>query len=218
MRPIQRSPLSRPALDFLAKRTARVSQAPSPAAEAKRLWPLKENKAFTEICDLLGNMASGLSRCMYCEDNEGTDIDHFHPKATYPALAFTWTNYLLACSHCNSNEKRDQFPVDASGAPLLLDPTAEDPFTHLDFVPDTGMFDARTMKGSESRRVFGLDRQTLQDGRRLAWVALLTLLEGYQRAKDAGDGEPAQKLAEVVRQTWRPATGRPSFRATAWAS
>lgn len=58
----------------------------------------------------LTGMAPGHQRCMYCGDSQGTDIDHFEPKSQAPLRTFDWTNYLLACSYCNSNQKRDLFP------------------------------------------------------------------------------------------------------------
>jgi 5-methylcytosine-specific restriction endonuclease McrA len=122
MKRIQRLTLSPKAVRFLAGRSSRVAAAPDPRTEARRLWNLQANQAFREIREALGKMASGLERCMYCEDSEGTAIEHFWPKATYPERAFDWLNYLIACSQCNSNFKRDQFPLDGAGAPLLVKP------------------------------------------------------------------------------------------------
>ncbi len=137
---------------------------------------------------------------MYCEDSEGTDIDHFHPKSAFPARAFDWTNYLLGCSRCNSNFKRNQFPVDPAGNPLLIDPTRDDPTVHLLLVPDTGDFVPLTPKGVESIRVFGLDRQTLQLGRRNAWTTLNVLLEKFADAKRTLDVGQAGAIETAVRQ------------------
>ncbi|MBW8876770.1 MAG: hypothetical protein JF614_17545 [Acidobacteria bacterium] len=109
-------------------------------------------------------MASGLERCMYCEDSEGTAIEHFWPKSVYPERAFDWLNYLIACSRCNSNFKRDQFPLDAAGAPLLVNPSEEEPLDHLSFSPSTGRFEPRSPKGDPSIDVFGLNRTTLTKG------------------------------------------------------
>lgn len=116
---------------------------------------------------------------MYCEDSEATDIEHFYPKAIYPARSFKWDNYLLACSNCNSNYKRSQFPLDSTGLPLLIDPASEDPMNHLDLSLTTGKFIPATDKGEESIRVFGLDRQVLEVGRRDAWSILCALILRY---------------------------------------
>lgn len=147
MRRIQRLPLSQDALDFLRQRTSEVEGKPDAerAEEAARLWKL-QGKAFKEIRAVLGQMASGIKRCMYCEDSKGIAIEHFRPKRDYPLQAFVWLNYLLACTECNSNYKRTQFPLDGLGNPLLLDPSdpSDDPLDHLAFSPSTGQFEPQT--------------------------------------------------------------------------
>jgi 5-methylcytosine-specific restriction endonuclease McrA len=120
MKRIQRLTLSNSTASFLTSRQRTVAKAKDPHSEAVRLWPQQSNQAFREIRKTLARMATGLIRCMYCEGSEGTDIEHFWPKSVYPERAFDWLNYLIACARCNSNFKRDQFPLDGAGAPLLV--------------------------------------------------------------------------------------------------
>jgi uncharacterized protein (TIGR02646 family) len=215
MRRLRRPALSPQANDFLAKRTAQVAKAAraakrskaaeAAATEANRLWGQKA-KAFDEIRQTLEGMASGRKRCMYCEDNQGTDIDHFRPKAHHPSDAFSWPNYLLACSLCNSNCKRDQFPLDSRGKPLLIDPTAEDPLQHLTLTPLTGKLEPReskgrkSKKGRESIRVFGLGRETLEEGRKHAWTAIGRLVVSYDQLRLAGDHGRAKAVECAIRK------------------
>jgi hypothetical protein len=199
MKRLSRLPLSLEALSFLGQRAAAVSGAGEPRAEAARLWKLQDNKAFLEIRQVLGRMASGLERCMYCEDSQGTAIEHFWPKASYPERAFDWLNYLLACSLCNSNFKRDRFPLDSVGQPLLLNPVEEEPLDHLALSPSTGKFTSLTQKGAESIPVFGLDRAVLEKGRRSAWTALESLLTEYARFRRGGNAERAAQVEVTVR-------------------
>ena len=203
MRRIQRLPLSQDALDFLRLRTKDVEGKPDAerAEEAARLWRL-QGKAFKEIRQALGQMASGIKRCMYCEDSKGIAVEHFRPKKDYPLQAFTWLNYLLACTECNSNYKRTQFPLDGHGNPLLLDPTdpADDPLDHLTFTPDNGQFDPKTEKGRESCRVYGLDRRDLADARRSVWFLLKETLPRYSQHKAAGRHERAALIETALRQ------------------
>jgi len=188
MKKLERETLSDSAAAFLKERSEKVLGAASPRKEAEHLWGLKENLAFEEIRTKLQSMATGLQRCMYCEDSVGTDIEHFWPKSKYPERAFSWTNYLLACSGCNSNEKRDQFPLDGAGLPLLVDPTREDPRTHLVLSVRTGKYKPRThegvesLKGQWSIKVFGLDRDILEKGRTDAWHTIPALLLRYDAA------------------------------------
>lgn len=200
MKRLQRLPLTPHGLGFLQDRARQVSSAADPKAEASRLWDLQNNKAFREIREVLLQMASGIERCMYCEDSAATDIEHFWPKAVYPDRAFEWLNYLIACSRCNSNFKRDRFPLDPAGAPLLLDPTEDDPLDHLSFSPWTGRFESQSSKGEPSIEVFGLNRTTLTRGRADAWMALRHLLIRYAALKTQGDAEEAGRIETIVRR------------------
>jgi len=55
---------------------------------------------------------------------------------------FVWQNLLLGCTECG-RLKGDRFPLATDGAPLLVNPSEEDPWMHLDFEPDTGHLTAR---------------------------------------------------------------------------
>ena len=201
MRKIERRPLTSKTLAFLRKRTSSVDEAADRAAEARRLWGHKNNAAFDEIRAALQEMAPGIERCMYCEDSVGTDIEHFHPKLHYPELAFTWTNYLLACSRCNSNYKRARFPLDEDDQPLLVDPSREDPGEHIDLAPSTGKLVHSTNKGEASIDVFGLNRPTLEQGRRNRWSSLvLALIPMYARARRADQAHAMAALQRVMRE------------------
>lgn len=203
MRRIQRLPLSQDALDFLQGRTGIIEDKldAERAAEAARLWKL-QGKAFKEVREVLGQMASGIKRCMYCEDSKGIAIEHFRPKKDYPLQAFEWTNYLFACTECNSNYKRTLFPLDDQGEPLLLDPTnpAEDPLDHLAFSPSTGKFQPVSDKGTESRQVYGLDRPDLTKARFNAWILLREVLPRYAQHKAAGRDQEASNLEKAIRE------------------
>lgn len=118
---------------------------------ASDAWNSKDTKTFQAVRHILEEMCPGVHRCVYCEDARGDDIEHFRPKKFYPERTFVWENYLLACSVCNSNFKRDKFAViDAAGqrhdlnrgrndsiiappqgAPLLINPHYENPLDYF---------------------------------------------------------------------------------------
>lgn len=200
MNRIQRLPLSPEALAFLLRRSQTVAASADPRSEAGRLWDLQDNKAFREIREVLGRMAPGIERCMYCEDSHGTAIEHFWPRAHYPERAFDWLNYFIACSGCNSNHKRDQFPLDPTGQPLLVNPAEEDPLDHLSFSPSTGLYQPLSPKGAPSVQVFGLNRSTLTRGRTNAWIILEHLLVIYAASRQRGDNEKADRFEKAVRE------------------
>lgn len=201
MRRIERRPLSPRSQQALAARTwDDVRFAASPHQAAERLWRSR-TLALQEAQRLLSEeMAPGRGRCMYCEDSAGTAIDHFWPKQRYPMRAFEWENMLWACSGCNSNLKREQFPLDAFGAPLLLDPTEDEPMDHLDYLPASGELVGSTPRGEASAEIFKLNDMSaarrLPKGRRDAWRALERLLTGY--AADCAAGR--RHAVEIARR------------------
>ncbi len=147
---------------------------------ARRTRPLQ-----TVFATLKGMMGTR-ERCMYCLDSHGTDIEHFWPKTPSPEKMFVWPNLLLCCTECG-RFKGDRFPL-AEDQPLLVDPTAEDPWLHLDFDPVTGnvvaRFDVRandwSPKGLETVEVLQLDRrEALAAGYRKTFLRLSALVERF---------------------------------------
>ncbi|SDG20259.1 hypothetical protein SAMN05421505_102238 [Sinosporangium album] len=52
-------------------------------AKARTSWKSAKSTR-KELTGVLSGMAAGISRCMYCGDNLGTDIDHFEPLIEVP--------------------------------------------------------------------------------------------------------------------------------------
>ncbi|MET9291277.1 HNH endonuclease [Streptomyces sp. NPDC003077] len=193
MIPIPRAPLD----DRLAARLEEKSRGlrREDGEKARAAW--RGAKAIRhDLKIVLGGMAFGFSRCMYCGDGQGTDIDHLMPLAHDARHVFSWSNHFLACSHCNSNEKRDHYPVDEHGRCLLIDPCREDPYDHLALTLATGRYAGRTAKGEATLRVFGLGRPVLEQGRSRAYVRCKSMLRDWARQMSAGEEHEA---AEVLR-------------------
>ncbi|MEO8148998.1 MAG: HNH endonuclease [Bacteroidia bacterium] len=85
------------------------------AKKANAKWSSKASgtgkAAFKDIRNTLIRMCVGVEICVYCEQNEATDIEHIFPKKLYPEKAFAWDNYVLACSKCNTHHKSDKFKI-----------------------------------------------------------------------------------------------------------
>lgn len=196
---IARSSLNQTTLESLAKKTSLIHSSLEPKRRAAQLWRNLGKDEKRELRQLLTSMASGLERCMYCEDGHGTEIDHFYPKAPFPEKAFVWTNLLLACSECNSNYKRSACPEDSSGTRTLLDPTVDDPRDHLLFSFSTGEYDPIDEKGRRSIEVFGLNRQVCSGGR----LNVLTAVDALYRAYDVFVSNNQTAKAEAVLRALR---------------
>jgi len=134
MRRITRRTLTTRVARFLRSRQAQVDGGGSAAA----LWNrARRSKAMQVVEETLRRMGGRRQRCMFCEDSRGTDIDHFWPKVPYPERTFVWENLLWVCAGCN-RKKGPRFVLDDQGTPLLIDPTAEDPWNHLFSMPIRG--------------------------------------------------------------------------------
>ncbi|PIM71040.1 hypothetical protein CTU88_21425 [Streptomyces sp. JV178] len=197
-------PLFRPAptarlTRLCESRTLKVKAAGATSEAATEQWR-KAEAAKDAIRSLLQGMAPGRQRCMYCLDNLGTDIDHFKPKALFPLLTFEWENHLLACSHCNSNEKRDAYPVDADQRCLLVNPAVDDPADHLRLDLSNGEYEGRTPKGWTSIKVFGLNRPDLCEGRLDAYYLCCDELPVWYSKILAGDNAGAERTARALRR------------------
>ncbi|MBI2928327.1 MAG: hypothetical protein HYY24_21875 [Verrucomicrobia bacterium] len=149
-------------------------------------------------------MMGDRQRCMYCLDSHGTDVEHFWPKKPFPERMFLWPNLLLACTECG-RLKSDVFPL-SNGQPLLVDPTAENPWLHLDFDPRTGNIVARfdperndySAKGSKTVELLHLDRrEAIAAGYQKTFRRLRSLVEDALRQPNPS----ANSLARSLRET-----------------
>jgi hypothetical protein len=181
--------------------TELIKQSGSKKTRAQSLWKdtTARRHVHSALSATLAEMASGHERCMYCGDNQGTDIDHFEPLSQAPIRTFEWTNHLLACSLCNSHHKRDLFPRDENGSPLLIDPTIQEPLDHLHLVLGTGEYKGLTPQGEASIKVFGLGRGPLVKGRRNAYRVAAMFFDQWRTATDS---DQHTKAHDIVRTAW----------------
>lgn len=170
------------------------------------LWKQsRQTKVVGEVAlGLLQRAMGERERCMYCLDAHGTDIEHFRPKARYPKHAFQWTNWLLCCSECG-RIKGSQFPLTLNGRSLLINPSVEDPWRHLEFDPDTGNMVARydvaadrySAKGQATARTLQLaQREPLAVGYRRTYKRLAAIVETALVKLDVDAGEFISQLRE----------------------
>jgi len=199
--PIRRIPAPQELTQELERCAGKVTAWIAEGKTARDVWTNGAKEAKKRIRLLLEEMAPGRKRCMYCEDNLATDIDHFQPIALAPERAFDWLNHLLACSYCNSNLKRELFPCDEDGESLLVDPTAQDPADHLTLRLGSCQYEARTPKGTETVRVFGLnDRPDLVKGRTTTYTTCRHLLTQWHTYVQEGEEAEAADVAQALRE------------------
>lgn len=193
MIPLQRPDLNPKLAKQLAAKSSKLQEI-SDVATARDSWR-SARAVRRDLQQVLCLMAAGFSRCMYCGDSQGTDIDHFKPIARDPSDTFSWVNHFLSCSYCNSNQKRDQYPCGADGECLLVDPSLEDPCDHMNLTLPTGKYTGFTLKGHETIRVFGLSRPDLERGRAKAYVRCKSMLRDWMCQFQA-------KREDAAREVW----------------
>ncbi|GAB3701982.1 HNH endonuclease family protein [Nocardiopsis oceani] len=197
---LKRADLPADLAEQLSKKTVSLIAVHAGSKVARETWK-NARSCRNGLREQLSSMAAGVERCMYCGDSMGTDVDHFEPIFLAPFRTFEWPNHLLACSHCNSHEKRESFPRTEEGVPLLIDPTSEEPTEHLLLVLSTGAYEALTPRGESVIEVFGLNRQPLVRGRRSAFVTTKAVLQTYLRQHEDGPrDEAAETAAELDHQ------------------
>ena len=186
MRRVTRAQLEGDILGKLRQRQAKANRKRADGSlDIEQEWKAaRGTRPLKTVFATLKEMMGTRERCMYCLDSHGTDIEHFWPKTPYPEKMFVWPNLLLCCTECG-RLKGDRFPL-AEDQPLLVDPTAEDPWLHLDFDPITGnvvaRFDVRandwSPKGLKTVEVLQLDRrEALATGYRKTFLRLSALVE-----------------------------------------
>ncbi|MFL1377502.1 MULTISPECIES: HNH endonuclease [unclassified Nocardiopsis] len=184
--------------ELVSKLDARTRRLGSADADtARRRWKsARDLRAL--LREELSRFAAGLNRCMYCGDNLGTDVDHFEPITRAPERTFDWLNHLLACSCCNSHAKGFAFPLDQHGAPLLIDPTAEDPYDHLELRLSVGRYVHLTHKGRVTIDLLRLNRADLERGRALAFVRTSSMLRDVSHLVEDGRADRAEAVMDAL--------------------
>lgn len=85
----------------------------------KGAWPTRKNSANSKLKFNAWKRAIPKLRartgefCHLCEMaiNHQIAIEHIKSRLRYPRLASSWTNFLLACSHCNSRKSSGQLDL-----------------------------------------------------------------------------------------------------------
>lgn len=164
----------------------------------------RRRRTMVTIEQTLGTMAGRRARCMFCSDSRGGDMDHFWPKR-YWARVFEWTNLLLVCAPCN-RQKGDRFPLAEDGEPLLIDPTAGDPWEWLYYDSATHLLAPRWRANDFDTRATAtletilprLNDEAVAEGRRRHWRSLVRAAR--RAAAERNRNEADDELFELVEQ------------------
>lgn len=166
-------------------------------ADPANFKPEIKSAIYGSVKDALFQMQ--YAKCCFCESiiDAGFpgDVEHYRPKkgvtevpkhGGYWWLAYEWSNLLLSCNRCNRGHKKNHFPISLSSsramtraddltleAPLLLNPTEDEPDEHLGYREHV-LF-PKTDRGKETIDKLGLNRK-------------LELVEDFETGKKLPDG------------------------------
>lgn len=184
-------------------------------------------------------------KCCYCERKRNriidSDVEHFRPKAAvtedrdhpgYWWLAYTLENYLLACKTCNSDSKRNHFPLLPGGKrafgpddnlneekPTLLHPVKDDPEKYIGFewkeggrifVKAIGLDPAG--RGAATCRLTGINDNEVMEERRKLLSLLEVLVWSMKEALESNDTAKIDKYGRKIKEETRPDQSFAGFR------
>ncbi|TAE31633.1 MAG: hypothetical protein EAZ91_07290 [Cytophagales bacterium] len=168
-------------------------------------------------------------KCCFCQgfvtDTSYGDVEHFRPKGGYQQseqqslqkpgyywLAYDFSNLFFACQKCNEVYKRNYFPLaDESKRALshtndclledslILHPELDNPEDHITFVDEVVKSRNQSVKGRETIKRTGLDREKLNDSR-LEYLETLRVLAIIARSK----AEEAYHAREHLKRLGQP--------------
>ena len=170
----------------------------------------KYGEAKRDLIDRIGKY------CSYCERriNSHLAIEHVRPKKKVPKLKLKWTNFLLACSNCNSAKGED----DLNLADYFW-PDTDNPFAYL-LYNDSGLVKVKSglsavdrMKAENTIKLTGLDKLAPKpntgdfnkasdlrvEDRLEAWREANDYLEDYESTKPEFRKQMAKLLVTIVK-------------------
>ena len=198
----------------LAKETTAITNAADSKSAAKRRYEnARKARWFKPIIHALRTMSGPGERCMFCSGSESSQIEHFRPKAIFPALAMTWENLLWACGICNQS-KRDQFPPDTQPGAPIINPIEENVWDFF-FIDEFGNLTPRWRndlndldpRAESTQKILGLDRQALQETRQLRLFDLKRHVKDSIKLFQRGDltrEQLRERCSEWLKQPFQP--------------
>jgi len=203
MRQIARRALPQRSAGYLSRKQRELDAQPD--RDARVTWKrARQTVAVQRVLAVLCIMARDRERCMFCEDSRGTDIDHFWPLAGYRERVFRWENLLLACAGCN-RKKGGRIDTDDEGQPLLIDPTACNPWKHLFFDSSTGCItprwvssEAEDLRGRYSIDNLPLNHEAVTNGRTRALRNLRRAVHRVLEMIRSRSGESEDDITEFL--------------------
>ena len=165
-------------------------------------------------------------KCCFCESKithiSHGDVEHYRPKGGYQQnehnklkkpgyywLAYDFSNLFLACQKCNQSYKKNYFPlIDESKRahshqdninneyPLIIHPEYDDPENELEFIKEIIRPKNNSLKGYETIKRTGIDRQELE---KVRWE-YFRVIEGLAVVAKDSNNPQSQMAQSLIRE------------------
>jgi len=174
---IPRPKLSEATLKKLAKKTQQILKAADKKAEADSVYASSRTTAwFAPIITELSKIAGAGQHCFFCSGGEASQVEHFKPKAIFPADSMTWENFTWSCALCNQY-KSAKFESDPETA--FINPLEENVWTYF-LLDQFGNLSPRWIveenrlhpRAVETEAALHLRRQAMQERRQARHASL----------------------------------------------
>ena len=185
-----------------------------PKAEAARRYGnARKAKWFKPVVKELEELSGPGQRCMFCSGSEASDVEHYRPKAVFPALAMTWLNYLWSCTPCNRS-KWNRFPPDTEPGGRFVNPL-DDNVWEFFFIDEFGILTPRfdqvsntlNERAVSTRDYLELNREALQESRKIRLEDLKSQVDETLQLVSLGKINKAQiraKISNWLKQPFQP--------------
>lgn len=201
--------------DYLATKQVDINTKttyPEKVVRGKELWKSKSQTQFKKIRSKLESLCVGKRRCNYCEDSVADEVEHIKPKDLFPALVFSWSNYLFSCGNCNgpksnffavfnddevveiSRKRNDLVIPPLTGEDVFINPRIDDPLEFLildlltmNFIPKPRISDLNKKRAKYTIDILKLNsRDFLVEARKEAFHTYSDSLRVYVSEKENG--------------------------------
>ena len=140
---------------------------------------------WRKFAKLLSERFNGL--CGYCESVCKGDVDHFRPASKFPEFVYRWSNWVYACTTCNSRHKLDKWATHGYVSPCTRrkEKPPEYFFTFdlltFEIVPRPGLGSREFQQAYDTIRDFRLNDYSAHLKRRATWIFIVAEALGGSR-------------------------------------
>lgn len=187
MKRVKKNPLPRSLEQFSSDWTEEYKRSPAKLSKKEK----DKFRRYYHKVDIKESLAGeAYNKCVYCESKivatQFWHVEHILPFDKYRALAYEWTNLVLACQLCNNHKGNYDGP--------FVHPINDDPEIHIEYY--SYFAKGKSHHGTRTIDVTNLNRAGLIERRIEEYKSLARLIQMY---KVAPPGKLKDTAIEIIR-------------------